>query len=180
MTALVFSRGRERVKLDAAVVAIMRCFRQADRRSLEAGGVLLGRWLADTPDIVVDHLTTPMRGDRRSRFAFHRHRRRHQERIDEVHAATNGTCGYLGEWHTHPEKRPTPSQVDLDDWSRRLRLDATDVDLVLFVIVGTTEIALWSGSRSTSAIEEWRLSDVVNQDPAQDRRRAVDASRWTL
>jgi integrative and conjugative element protein (TIGR02256 family) len=112
----------------------------------EAGGVLLGRHLRDGNAIVVDAVTVPMDGDRRTRTRFHRAQRRHQAAIDAAWAASEGTCTYLGEWHTHPEPVPTPSLVDWADWRRRLRQDRY-TELLFFVIVGTAAVRVWEGRR---------------------------------
>ena len=175
MTALVFTaRDGQRLKVDAGAVRVLAAFRQSGPRSLEAGGVLLGRWIAERDDVVIDHLTSPMHDDRRSRFAFHRDHVAHQRRIDEAYTASGGTCGYLGEWHTHPEPTPTPSGTDLDDWRRRLRRDHVDVRFVFFAIVGTTDICVWRGVRATAQLEQMEASDVFDQDPPADDRRLVD------
>lgn len=64
----------------------------------------------------------------------------------------SGTCGYLGEWHTHAEPVPSPSPIDLDDWTKRLAHDVVDADQVFFVIVGQQEMACWEGVRATGQI----------------------------
>ncbi len=107
--------------------------------------MLLGRHLRDGSAIIVDAVTTPMAGDRRGRTRFHRAQRRHQELIDQAWRDSDGTCTYLGEWHTHPEPVPTPSQIDWADW-RRLRSDRYTEPL-FFVIVGTQEMCAWEGWR---------------------------------
>jgi integrative and conjugative element protein (TIGR02256 family) len=166
MTALVFEAGDgQLVKLGADAVRLLHAFRQTAPDAYEAGGVLLGRWIESSDDVVVDQLTTPMRGDRRTRFSFYRDRIAHQRRIDEVFASSDGTCGYLGEWHTHPERDPEPSRTDVGDWRRRLRQDRVDVPFVFFLIVGLVEIRVWRGSRSRLAIERTRATHVFDEDP---------------
>jgi integrative and conjugative element protein (TIGR02256 family) len=166
MTALIFeATDAQLVKITAAAVRVLLAFRQNCPESLEAGGVLLGRWIDRTSDVIVDQLTTPMSGDRRTRASFYRDARAHQKRIDEAFAASGGTCGYLGEWHTHPEACPTPSRTDLTDWRRRLQRDRVDVPFVYFAIVGIDEIRLWRGSRSGFAIEQMEVTDVFDEDP---------------
>lgn len=147
-TGIVFeTRSRKRLKLDDAVLVRFAVYRQVNTHDREAGGVLLGRHLLHTSDIVIDEITEPMSGDRRSRFEFRRGQKSHQRRSDEVWEASGSTCVYLGEWHTHPEPDPTPSSTDLNDWRRRLRTDAFDGDALYFIIVGTQTIRAWEGAR---------------------------------
>ncbi len=167
MSAALLFRAADRqvFKLDALVVRRLHDFRQTQCVSREAGGVLLGRWLRGSEHVVVDELTTPMRGDRRGRTSFHRTARAHQQHIDRAYAESQGTCGYLGEWHTHPEPDPTPSSVDLDDWRRRLRDDRVDVPHLFFVIVGTSLTRAWRGARASIAIESLDAVRLCQLDP---------------
>lgn len=112
----------------------------------EAGGVLLGRHLLDSRDVVVDEVTTPQSADRRSRFGFFRSRR-HEALAQERWRQQAGTSAYLGLWHTHPERDPTPSSVDYQDWQQAVAGDAFEGDRLFFPIVGTNFIRVWTLSR---------------------------------
>lgn len=155
---IVFKTRRgSRLKLDGSVVKLLASHRQVAPHHHEAGGVLLGRHLLASSDIVVDEISEPMNGDTRSRFQFRRDRDNHQRRIDEAWQASRGTCVYLGEWHTHPEPVPTPSSTDLHDWRRRLRTDIFDGNALYFIIVGIQHIRAWEGARASSAITAMEL-----------------------
>lgn len=145
-TPLVFRQADgTRIKLAAKVVGQLRQYAQLAPGAPEAGGILLGRYLQDSEDVVVDAVTVPMPGDQQGRYFFHRARQAHQQAVEEAWQATAGTRTYLGEWHTHPEPDPTPSCVDLLDWRRKLRQDQYFASLFFF-IVGTRRIRGWSGS----------------------------------
>lgn len=118
----------------------------------EAGGVLLGRALKETGDSIIDEITIPTEGDRRSRFAFHRSRKKHQQAIDMAWEESQKTCNYLGEWHTHPEPVPTPSSVDLRNWKDRLKKDFFDSPYLYFIIVGTETIEAWEGCKESGIV----------------------------
>jgi integrative and conjugative element protein (TIGR02256 family) len=133
-------------EVSVAAWSVMQLFVQHSIHAMEAGGVLLGRHLRDRSAIIVDALTTPQPGDRRSHTRFHRARRHHQAAIDEAWRNSGGTCTYLGEWHTHPEQIPTPSDVDWTDWRRRLHKDHYTEPL-FFIIIGIIEIRVWEGCR---------------------------------
>lgn len=147
-----------RFKLSRAVLEIMYQFIQNEHEKPEAGGILLGRSILDTNDIVIDQITTPMLGDFQSRFHFARSQRRHQCVIDQAWRTSNGTCTYLGEWHSHPEFVPSPSFVDRCDWQRKLLVDKFS-SYLFFVIVGINEVRVWEGRRHCTQLSPLRLGD---------------------
>jgi integrative and conjugative element protein (TIGR02256 family) len=115
----------------------------------EAGGALLGRHLLDSKDIVVDEVTTPQKGDRRSRFSFFRSQQ-HGEVARERWLEEQMSMAYLGLWHTHPESCPTPSNTDIRDWEKAIKADVFEGDRLFFPIVGHTLIRVWSLNRRGS------------------------------
>jgi integrative and conjugative element protein (TIGR02256 family) len=155
---LIFLRpDGTRFEVCIAAWPVMQGFIQHANDATEAGGVLLGRHLRDGSAIVVDTVTVPMAGDRGARTRFHRAQRRHQAAIDAAWAASEGTCTYLGEWHTHPEPVPTPSSVDWADWHRRLLQDSYTEPL-FFIIVGITTTRAWEGRRLDLIVPLRRLT----------------------
>ncbi|WP_204103268.1 MULTISPECIES: Mov34/MPN/PAD-1 family protein [Spirulina sp. CCY15215] len=134
-------------KLEISLPALsqMLKFRQNRCWKSEAGGVLMGRYIRESLDVVIDDVTIPMRGDRRKRFNFFRDRDRHQRAINQAWQESDGTTHYLGEWHTHPEKVPIPSPSDRANWNRHLQQDIFSGDTLFFIIVGTESIGIWEG-----------------------------------
>lgn len=150
MTDLLFTRvDGTRFMLPEHVVARLRTFAQHGTDDTEACGVLLGRVMRQGGHIVCDAITTPQPQDIRSRFSCVRDRDAHQTLIDLAWGGSAGTCGYLGEWHTHPEPDPAPSSIDLAEWRRRTLHDTYDLAGLLFVIVGTEHIRAWETVRAT-------------------------------
>ncbi len=141
-----------RLEISVGVLLIMRQFIQNTTYTTEAGGILLGRMLLNSLDVVVDEVTVPMPGDRRTRHSYLRAKERHQEVIDRRWHESGGTCGYLGEWHTHPEPVPTPSSKDLRNWRKKLKLDVFDGDMLFFLIIGQKKICAWQGNKRTLEI----------------------------
>lgn len=113
----------------------------------EAGGVLLGRYLLDSDNMVVDEVTTPQKGDRRTRFGFFRSKQ-HSILAHAKWAASQGTMAYFGLWHTHPELDPTPSYVDRQDWTKAVAKDLFQGEELFFPIVGIERIRVWTKSRN--------------------------------
>jgi integrative and conjugative element protein (TIGR02256 family) len=158
MSTLVFSDLLNRkIKIGSAALLAVNRFVQNNHQKTEAGGVLLGRFLMGNSDVVVDQVTIPAAGDKRSRFHFFRSARAHQEHILEAWTLSEGTCNYLGEWHTHPESDPYPSGYDFENWQKKLQLDKFDSDFLFFVIVGTTQINVWKGYRNNLSFEKLDL-----------------------
>jgi integrative and conjugative element protein (TIGR02256 family) len=138
-------------KLEISLLAMSRMlkFRQDSCWKREAGGVLMGRYIRDCLDVVIDDITAPMHGDRRGRFNFFRDHARHQRAINQAWHESEGTTHYLGEWHTHPEKIPTPSPTDQTNWNQHLKRDIFSSDTLFFIIVGTEFIRIWEGHRQS-------------------------------
>ncbi|PLZ02815.1 hypothetical protein CY652_07770 [Burkholderia sp. WAC0059] len=118
------------------VINILLAYRQ-DRHQPEAGGILVGRRRGS--HFEVTHATEPQPTDRRTRVSFVRESHGHQERAVELWKRSLGTIGYIGEWHTHPEVTPSPSLVDIDQWSK-LPSRNTGNATMLSVIVGTRHL----------------------------------------
>jgi len=150
---MMFSRANGgAIQLSTSTVAALAAHRQVDHGAMEAGGVLLGRLILDSQDIVVDGITDPGPRDRRSRYFFYRTKDRTQLLIDQAWRDSCGTRIYLGEWHTHPEPDPTPSAHDLRNWQRIALKAVYEQDRLLFVIVGWTEVRVWEMNKEGECV----------------------------
>ncbi len=67
-----------RFQIGPSAMTVIRTYIQSSAEAPEAGGVLLGRHLVESCDIIVDRVTVPMAGDQRGRLRFFRARRQHQ------------------------------------------------------------------------------------------------------
>lgn len=143
-----------RIKLSDNAITIMHQYRQDDEKLNESGGVLLGRFIRESKDIIIDEVTTPMHGDKQTRYTFKRLSPLHQVIINERWIKCSGTCNYLGEWHTHPEDDPEPSGVDIKDWKRKLKKDQFSSRYLYFIIVGIKKVNVWEADRRTLEIKK--------------------------
>lgn len=141
------------IEIDRLALGSMLKFRQKEKRDLEAGGVLLGRFIKNSKNIVVDKVTTPFTSDIRERNRFKRGEE-HQKRIDEIWISSRGKCNYLGEWHTHPENYPEPSRKDKDEWKKLLKEGIFSSRFLYFIIIGRKDYKIWEGDRRTLKIKE--------------------------
>jgi integrative and conjugative element protein (TIGR02256 family) len=143
---------KQRLIIVEHAIKQMQAFAQHHWRDREAGGVLMGRHLLDSHDVVVDEVSTPQSTDRRSRFNFFRSRK-HEQVAHQRWLQEHSTSAYLGLWHTHPERDPAPSGVDRRDWENAVANDVYEGDRLFFPIVGTGCIRVWSKARE-GPIEE--------------------------
>ena len=134
---------RQRLVIVESALQQMQAFAQYHWWNCEAGGVLLGRHLLDSHDVIVDAVSTPQSGDRRGRFSFFRSSR-HETVARQRWLEQERTSAYLGLWHTHPESNPTPSSVDRRDWQQAVSADTFEGDRLFFPIVGTRGIRVWT------------------------------------
>ncbi|MFM2057746.1 MAG: hypothetical protein RLY71_2131 [Pseudomonadota bacterium] len=134
--------SRQRLIIVDHAVEQMKSFVQHHWWQAEAGGVLLGRHLIDSDNVVIDEVTTPQNSDRRSRFSFFRSSQ-HETLARARWQQQSSTMAYLGLWHTHPQDNPEPSHVDLGDWRQAIVKDTFEGERLFFPIIGIQHIRVW-------------------------------------
>jgi integrative and conjugative element protein (TIGR02256 family) len=100
----------------------------------EAGGQLFGRFEGRV--ITVTYATGPRRRDVRTPWSYEPCREEEQAEIDEMHRAN---FLFFGDWHTHLQPRPRPSEQDRQNVSDIVRKTRHGLNGLLMVIVGTTQ-----------------------------------------
>ena len=130
------------VYIEPTVKQALNNYRQSKLNALEAGGLLTG-YFAEQHLHIVD-VTVPLPKDKRTRTRFYRRDPGHIQQVHKNYKSSNGLLNVLGEWHTHPEKQPSPSSIDIKTWykiqSKRKTLPT------VFLIVG---------------IEDWWLGQML-------------------
>lgn len=153
------------VLIGAVAEELLNAHRQ-DRPGLaESGGVLLGRLIVESEDIVIDEATGPQRADRATRYRFFRAKSPTQRLVDRAWALSQGTRNYLGEWHSHPEDHPLPSGVDRENWVELGQKVVRTQPTLFFAIVGRKETKLWelvptAPPTDRRASTKWRLEEL--------------------
>lgn len=115
------------------VLAKMNRYRQYDNDRYEAGGLLLG--FRRGPHLEVVDITTPQPKDSRHRFSFYRCDPLHEKHAKKMWSKSKNTIDYLGEWHTHPERKPHPSRLDENEWKKLMSARKSSM---VFLILGTS------------------------------------------
>jgi integrative and conjugative element protein (TIGR02256 family) len=133
------------VRVGPQALATFDAHRQRRCYQREAGGQLFARVQNNDWEIV--SATGPRSRDRRGRFSFWPHRASEQEEIFEQHALG---LDYVGDWHTHPEERPTPSPDDLTSIAEIVRRSTHHLPGFLLLIVGRRPFpdGLWASFHS--------------------------------
>ncbi|AMX97866.1 hypothetical protein A4R28_32260 (plasmid) [Mesorhizobium ciceri] len=122
---------RVTVRFSPDVLRVFDGYRQTGWFSREAGGQLFADIEGDVWRVLA--ATGPRPADRRGRFHFWPDRKAEQKEIDQ-HFATG--LEYVGDWHTHPEKAPTPSHDDIASIESVVRNSTFYTSGLLLCIVG--------------------------------------------
>lgn len=139
--AVQFDGYRRCIRIDEEVASVWVAHRQIELDADEACGVLVGTTSPDRKEMWIEAVTTPKRLDVRWRTGFRLLDPGHQEIVNEMFTNSKGSMIYLGTWHTHPEAKPEPSDIDKSDWQACHRRN-WDRPLA-FIIVGTEEVRVY-------------------------------------
>ena len=150
------------IELGSGVVTVLERYRQLEAKVSEAGGMLLGRLISNSDDLVIDEATEPSKRDQKGRYFFFRRRSHAQKRVDEVWCGSQHTVNYLGEWHSHPEDDPSPSITDINNWFRICRKARYEYDCLVFAIVGRKKLRMWELCESSGTLHQ--LISVISQN----------------
>ena len=113
---MTFSYQNYKIKISKSVLDQIYQYRQTGRLSSESGGVLIGRQIISTGNLIIDHCTVPMPLDVCKRTRYLRKDPKHIEFFTTLRQRENNIYAYVGEWHTHPELIPSYSSMDLRNW----------------------------------------------------------------
>lgn len=149
MKSIAFEDDSKIVKIDSRVFSRIFQYRQTGALHSEAGGVLIGREIESTGNLIIEEMTEPYGLDKRSRFRFERKDPAHLKCFQALFEQSNETYGYFGEWHTHPEENPQYSCIDLRHWSKIYK-DLPERHKVFFLIAGINSVGIWEIDYSVS------------------------------
>lgn len=134
----------------------MGAYRQTNCFRREAGGQLFAKVTSHAWVVCV--ATGPRKSDFRSRFGYRPHRAAEQEEIDRFFKQG---LHFVGDWHTHPQAKPSPSDTDI--WSMNDTVSRSEHSLVgmLLTIVGTLPFpeGLWVSMHSGIGRSPVRLGE---------------------
>jgi integrative and conjugative element protein (TIGR02256 family) len=120
--------------LSSNVVDHLRKHRQKWWWQREAGGQIFARF--NRSEILVERITGPRSADKRTRHTFYPHRHTEQREIEEYHLKN---LHFVGDWHTHPESKPSPSFRDFSSITEMVARSSHALGGFVLLIVGQRE-----------------------------------------
>lgn len=169
-----FTHAEGRVQLAEPCLAIFEAQRQRTRFQCETGGQLFARFLEGA--LVVERATC-VRGAR-GRFSFHPNRVDEQREIETLFQEG---LHYVGDWHTHPEGRPTPSGPDRTKMLEIFRQSEHQLPLMLMAIVGLEPFpeGLYLGTVNAAGITQLRGPKAGGSKVAAKYRDPETGATWS-
>lgn len=139
--AVILETNKRKIKVNNTLLQIMRQYIQFTHSDTEAGGILVGRENISDSNLIIEHISTPLPNDIRTRCRYIRKDEGHIDFYNQLYRDTNGIYAYVGEWHTHPEDVPRYSIIDLKNWKRIAK--EHPMDKQYHFIIGRQQIAIW-------------------------------------
>ena len=129
--------------LDDTVSSIIDNLQLTHDFSTEVGGIIVGYFDKSVDAFRISDLTFPCADDCKGRFFFFRKQKGHQEIMDALWESSGRKKAYLGEWHTHDQETPMPSDIDIRTWIR-ISKNNNNFDQSFFIIVGRSNYKIWT------------------------------------
>lgn len=156
MAAMIYlvEGTNQKVVLCESVVMHVRRFRQTLATDSESGGQLFAKVTAT--EIRITRATGPYKEDRVSRYRLTLNRWRQKSDIRKLFQSG---LHFVGEWHTHPERFPSPSSIDLENIQECFVKSRHELSSFLMLIVGTdeSEQGLWFSQHNESQFRQLRF-----------------------
>src|SRR5688572_22440122 len=108
-------------------------FRQIEPGKPESGGQLFFKLVEN--DIHICRATGPYKTDQQSRFSFEPDKKK---QAADIKSHFKKGLHFLGDWHTHPEEFPIPSQMDLASMGDCFARSKHELESFLLLILGTS------------------------------------------
>lgn len=137
-----FKLGELIVNVQLDVTHTMESYKQCSFNKPESGGLFIGVRYKNV--IVINQLTTPFPLDISKRSSFTLKDPLHQQIVDAQWQSSNGTINFVGDWHTHPQVIPTPSDMDKNYWKILTKAKYP----MIFAIQGTKKLNFYLSTRT--------------------------------
>ena len=122
------------VEFDGSSIEQLKKYQQKNGE-YESGGILVGEIYPTDNKAIVKHIIVSKRATR-SFMGVNIDKKEMQEELERIRKYTDYKYYYIGDWHTHPEKNPTPSWTDKRSYKKTLKTIVLQTNFVVFLIVG--------------------------------------------
>jgi len=130
-----FAKNETYIYVNELVLEVFTAARQTDPTDSERFGVLIGSKSLGEEHYWIEQVTQPLAQDKATRTSFTMQDPGHQRTIDAYFKKSKGKSIYLGTWHTHPQRIPSPSSIDRKDW--HCCIERNQDRQLFFLIIGT-------------------------------------------
>ncbi|MCK5537985.1 MAG: Mov34/MPN/PAD-1 family protein [Bacteroidales bacterium] len=123
-----------KVEFDDVCIEELKKYQQKNGE-YESGGILMGEIYPNKNKVVVRKVVVSKNATR-SFMGVNIDKKEMQVELEKVRKETEYEYYYIGDWHTHPEKIPTPSWIDKRSYKKTLKKIVLQTNFVVFLIVG--------------------------------------------
>jgi len=129
--SIVLPDSTQPLIIEAHVLTTFTEARQLNASDKETGGLLLAR--VSKEEVRILEATKAEKNASISRFLFQPNLKQKRRIVQE---AFKDGLHFIGEWHTHPEKDPSPSGLDRYSMTDSFRRSKHELDCFVMIIVG--------------------------------------------
>lgn len=138
--SVIIERGKYKIYMSDNITSILNLYKQTAFKN-ESGGIILGSVTNDY-NIRISKLSLPTNFDKSGRYSFERDKTIAQIIINYEFHNSGGKIIYLGEWHTHSEKNPSPSNTDIAMIKKQYKNNKINDDFLIMLIGGLEDYYL--------------------------------------
>lgn len=124
--------GGPAIILTESVLSVMQKYRQIKPLAKEAGGQLYAKF--EGVDTLILEATKPKILDSRTRYRF---KPNNILQRFEIYNKYREGLHFVGDWHTHPEKYPFPTNKDINYMNNHFHLSFRKFRAFVMIIIGT-------------------------------------------
>ena len=129
--------------INSDVYEALASYKEKHTFRIERGGIIAGIIEPAKTQITLTDFTEPQKRDICLPCFYKRAAYGHQEIMDRLWEESQYTKTYLGEWHTHNQRSPQPSNIDAQNWIRISKRNHNS-EWLFFLIVGTEQLGVWT------------------------------------
>ena len=147
MKSIKFNTSYLKIIINNNVSKILNSYKQIRKNINENGGVLMGELYPSSNKIIITHALV-CNNQSSLRHSVNLNTKCLQKKILKIWKESNGRITYLGDWHTHPENKPSPSLTDYKTFVKNYYTSKFDQNILLYVILGkknTKWVKLFNG-----------------------------------